>query len=152
MAAGIGEFADAESILALKDFLNSMDCYNYEFRKNASLALDPTFRSNYLFNSRIQGVEDADAILLVGVNPRVEAPVLNARILKATRKYGTKVYVVGGGSDLTYEYKHVGLSPSVLSQLSDGSHPFAAELKNAKMPMVIVGRDALTRTDSPAIL
>lgn len=116
------------------------------------MALDPTFRSNYLFNSRIQGIEDADVILLVGVNPRVEAPVLNARILKATRKYGTKVYVVGGGSDLTYDFKHVGLSPNVLSQLSDGTHPLAAELKNAKMPMVIVGRDALTRSDSPAIL
>jgi NADH-quinone oxidoreductase subunit G len=69
--AGIGEFEDVESILALKDFLNSLDCYNYEFRSGSSLAIDPTFRTNYLFNSRIQGIEDADAILLVGVNPRV---------------------------------------------------------------------------------
>jgi NADH dehydrogenase/NADH:ubiquinone oxidoreductase subunit G len=70
IAAGIGEFEDVESILALKDFLNSLNSFNYEFRRDANLHLDPTFRSNYLFNSRIQGIEDADAILLVGVNPR----------------------------------------------------------------------------------
>jgi len=68
-------------------------------------------------NSRIQGIEDADAILLVGVNPRTEAPVLNSRILKANRK-GTKIYVIGGSSDLTYDYKHLGSSPEVLQQIN----------------------------------
>ena len=151
IAAGIGEFEDVESILSLKDFLNSLDSYNYEFRSGSSLSVDPTFRTNYLMNSRIQGIEDADAILLVGVNPKTEAPVLNSRILKATRK-GAKVYVVGGGNDLTYEYKHLGASPEVLQQVSDGTHPVSAELKNAKLPMVIVGRDVLARTDASGIL
>lgn len=113
--------------------------------------MDPTFRTNYLLNSRIQGIEDADSILLVGVNPRTEAPVLNARILKATRK-GTKVYVLGAGSDLTYEYKHLGSSPEVLQQITDGSHPVCTELKNSKMPMVIVGRDVFVREDASSIM
>lgn len=151
IAAGIGEFEDAESILALKDFLNSFDSYNYEFRQQSSLSFDPTFRTSFLMNSRIQGIEDTDAILLVGVNPKTEAPVLNSRILKATRK-GTKVYVVGGASDLTYGYKHLGSSPEVLQQVSDGSHPVCAELKNAKTPMIIVGRDAFARPDAASIL
>ena len=102
-------------------------------------------------NSRIQGIEDADAILLVGVNPKTEAPVLNSRILKATRK-GTKVYVVGAGVDLTYEYKHLGNSPDVLQQLNDGSHPASAEFKNFKLPMVIVGRDVFARSDANGIM
>ena len=59
-------------------------------------------------NSRIQGVEDADLLLIVGSNPRYEAPVFNARILKATRKNNLKVFLIGTANDLTYNYTHLG--------------------------------------------
>ena len=86
IAGAIGEFESVENIQAFKDFLNSFNCFNYEFRKNNSINLDNNFRSDYLFNSQIESIEDADLILLVGVNPRTEAPVLNSRILKAINK------------------------------------------------------------------
>lgn len=89
----IGEFADVEGIVALKDLLNRFDCENFELRTKGVPQLSPDLRANYLMNSRIQGVEDADVLLLVGVNPKIESPLLNARILKATRKNNLKVII-----------------------------------------------------------
>jgi NADH dehydrogenase/NADH:ubiquinone oxidoreductase subunit G len=114
IAAGIGEFESVENIQAFKDFLNALNCFNYEFRSRNNLALSSNFRSDYLFNSQVESIEDADLILLVGVNPRTETPVLNSRILKATKKKGTKVFSIGTPADLTYQYNHLGNSASVL--------------------------------------
>lgn len=152
IACGIGEFESVENIQALKDFLNALNCFNYEFRSGNTLHLSPTFRSEYLFNSQIEQIEDADAILLVGVNPRTEAPVLNSRILKTVNKNKTKVYVIGSSGDLTYPYEHLGSNASVLEEISSGSHPIAEKLKGAKLPLMIVGRDAISRPDGAAIL
>ena len=70
IACGIGEFESVENIQAMKDFLNSLNCFNYEFRQGSHLAVPNNFRSDFLFNSQVEMIEDADAILLVGVNPR----------------------------------------------------------------------------------
>lgn len=94
IAGIVGEFSDVESIVALKDLLNRFDCDNMELRTSGVPALNADFRSNYLMNSRIVGVEDADVLLLVGTNPKIESPLLNARILKATRKNNLKVFVI----------------------------------------------------------
>lgn len=122
IAAGIGEFESVENIQALKDFLNSFNSFNYEFRKQGSLSIQNNFRSDYTFNSQIECIEDADTILLVGVNPRTESPVLNSRILKAVNKKRTKIYNIGTPSDLTYPYNHLGNSASVLSEIAAGTH------------------------------
>jgi NADH dehydrogenase (ubiquinone) Fe-S protein 1 len=79
---------------ALKDLFNRMDSDNFEAR-SSSMKLEADLRSNYLMNSTIQGVEDADLLLIVGSNPRFEAPVLNSRILKSTKNLGLKVALVG---------------------------------------------------------
>ena len=97
-------------------------------------------------------IEDADVILLVGVNPRTEAPVLNSRILKAINKNKTKVFSIGTPADLTYPYVHIGNSAATLTDLASGKHPAAEELKSAKLPLMIVGYDTLTRSDSQNIL
>lgn len=152
IACGIGEFESVENIQALKDFVNALNCFNYEFRQGQNLALPNNFRSDFLFNSQIECIEDADLILLVGVNPRTETPVLNSRILKAINKKKAKVLSVGTPADLTYSYNHLGNSATVLSELASGQHPAAEELKAAKLPMMIVGYDALTRSDSHSIL
>lgn len=102
MSAIIGNFADVESIVALKDFMNKMDCDNFEVRSDAP-KFSADLRSSYTMNSRIQGVEDSDLILLVGVNPKTENPVYNARLLKAARSGKTKIAVIGTPSDLGYE-------------------------------------------------
>lgn len=134
----------------MKDYLNALNCFNYEFRSNNNLQLSPQFRSDYLFNSQIEQIEDADTILLVGVNPRTEAPVLNSRILKTVNKNKTKVYVIGSSADLTYPFEHLGSNANALDSLE--SSPVAEKFKSAKLPLMIIGRDALTRPDSAAIL
>src|SRR5690606_27541242 len=96
----------------------------------------------------IAGIEDADAILLVGTNPRVEAPIVNARILKRARAGGLKVGVVGPRVDLTYDYDYLGAGPQSLKDLG----AFADVLKNAERPMIVVGQGALARGDGAAVL
>ena len=75
----------------------------------------------------------------MGSNPKFEAPVLNSRILKATRKNNLKVALIGTPNDLTYEYMHLGSSTDVLAEIASGKHPFAARFKKAKMPMILFG-------------
>lgn len=75
-----------------------------------------------MFNSQIESIEDADLILLVGVNPRTEAPVLNARILKTVNKKRAKIFNIGTPADLTYGYTHLGSNATVLGEIASGNH------------------------------
>jgi len=86
------------------------------------------------------------------VNPRTESPVLNSRILKAVNKKKTKIYNIGTPADLTYAYNHIGSSAAVLNEIVAGTHSVCEELKTAKLPLMIVGHDVLTRVDSQGIL
>jgi NADH-quinone oxidoreductase subunit G len=146
-----GDLCDAESILALKDLLASLGSSNIDCRQDGA-KLDATRRDFYCFNTSIAGIEDADAILIVGSNPRKEAPVLNARIRKAWLASGIPIGLIGTETDLTYAVSHLGSSPSLLTDLHSGSHDFAKVLGNAKKPMIIVGQGALARPDGSAIL
>ncbi len=151
MAAVVGDLAAAEEIKALKDLMTSLGVANLDCRQDgAKLAAGP--RPSYLFNSTIAGVDAADALLLIGSNPRWEAPVLNARIRKAWIANSLKIASVGAGYDLTYPVDNVGAGVEVLSAIADGSHEFASVLKNAKRPMLILGPGALARTDGAAVL
>jgi NADH dehydrogenase (ubiquinone) Fe-S protein 1 len=81
-------------------------------------------------NSRIRGVDDADLLLLVGTNPKIESPVFNARIRKAVNKEGLKVGLIGSPYDLTYDYDHLGTSTRTLLDLYEGRHPFCSRIAN----------------------
>ena len=151
MAAIVGDLAAAEEIKALKDLMALLGVVHLDCRQDgAKLAAGP--RQTYLFNSGIAGVEAADAILLVGANPRWEAPVLNARIRKAWLAGPLKVANIGPAVDLTYPVEQLGANISVLAAIADGSHDFAKVLKDAKRPMVVLGAGVLTRADGAAIL
>ena len=150
-AAIAGDTVDAESMIALKDLGTALGSANFDCRQDGA-AIDPAVRASYIFNSTIAGIEQADALLIVGANPRKEAPVLNARIRKRYLKGNFPICVVGDVGDLTYKYESLGVSADVLAKIADGSHPVAAALKNAKKPMIIVGMAALTRADGAAIL
>ena len=76
-------------------------------------------------NSRITGIDEADLLLLVGCNPRFEAPVLNARIRNAVDQFGMDVHVLGSAQNLTYEYTHLGTNLQVLNEIAEGNHPFS---------------------------
>jgi NADH-quinone oxidoreductase subunit G len=146
-----GDLCDAESMLALKDLMAALGSANIDCRQDGA-RLDASRRDFYSFNTSIPGIEEADAILLIGTNPRKEAPVLNARIRKATVANRAPVGVIGPDADLTYRTVNLGAGPSAIAALHDGTHPFAATLRNAKKPMIVVGQGALARADGSAVL
>jgi NADH-quinone oxidoreductase subunit G len=106
----------------------------------------------YVFNPTIEGIEDADAILIIGSNPRREAAVLNARIRKRWRMGELPIGLIGeaGRSALWHEY--LGAGPDTLKELVDGTNKFTAKLKRAKKPMIIIGQGALARGDGAGVL
>ncbi|MBU2581060.1 MAG: NADH-quinone oxidoreductase subunit NuoG [Alphaproteobacteria bacterium] len=147
-----GDLAGAEEMFALKRLMDDLGVTNLDCR-NPGETLDASCgRSGYLFNTTIEGIEQADAILLIGTNPRLEAPVLNARIRKRWRLGGLAVGLVGESADLTYAHEYIGAGPADLAAIADGKHAFADILRQAKAPMVILGAGAHTRPDAPAVL
>ena len=151
MAAVTGDLADQESQLALRMLLDSYDINNRDCRPYGAL-IPHNERCQYLFNSTIQGIEQADTILLIGTNPRLEATILNARIRKAVVNNSCKVALIGNAVDLTYPYQFLGDAPYILDELISGVHEFAEVFKAAKKPTVILGMECFTRTDLDAIL
>ncbi len=147
VAAIAGDLACAESMKALKDIFAALGSPNIDCRQDGA-KLDASHRASYIFNAMIVGIEDADAILLIGTNPRIEAPIINARILKRTRMGGVKVGVVGPRADLSYDYDYLGAGPQSLKDLGG----FADVLKNAQRPLIVVGQGALARADGAAVL
>jgi NADH-quinone oxidoreductase subunit G len=151
IAALAGDLVDAEAMFALKQLMAALGSPHLDCRQDGA-ALDPSVRSSYLFNSGIAGIEEADAILIVGADPRREAPVLNARIRKRYLRGNVAIGLIGAALDLTYKYQHLGATADVLAKIADGSHAFAQTLKAAKKPMLILGMAALARSDGAAIL
>ncbi|MBV9118238.1 MAG: NADH-quinone oxidoreductase subunit G, partial [Acetobacteraceae bacterium] len=151
IGAVAGDLCDAESMAALKDLMVSLGSANLDCRQDGG-HLDAARRDFYLFNSGIAGIDEADAILLVGTNPRREAPVLNARIRKRWLSRGARIGVIAPPADLTYEATHLGDGPAALVALLEGRHDFAQALKDAKRPMVILGAAATARPDGAAVL
>ncbi len=147
-----GDLAGAEEMFALRQLLSRGGGTSFDCRQDGA-RIDPSLgRPGYLFNSRIEGIDQADAILLIGTNPRLEAAVLNARIRRRWRQGGLKVAVVGAIADLNYAVDWLGDGPAPLRDIAAGSHPFAKVLADAKAPMVIVGAAALRRSDSAAVI
>lgn len=149
-----GDLCDAESLCALKDLMTSLGSPNLDCRQDNAW-YDLSAREGYLFNSGILGIEEADALLLVGTHPRHEAPVLNARIRKRfleAGRGGFPIAMIGHPlTDPTYPAEQLGDGPEVLEKLLDGSHAFAETLKTAKRPMIIIGHGALTRPDASVL-
>ena len=147
-----GDLASVEEMYALKLLASSLGVANIDGRQDGT-KLHPKFgRASYLFNSTVLGIEEADAILLVGSDPRREAPVLNARIRKRWRMGPLPIGLVGEPVDLTYDVQALGAGAETLAGIADGSVAFAGVLKNAKKPLIIVGQGALTRPDGEAVL
>ncbi|AEP09685.1 NADH-quinone oxidoreductase subunit NuoG [Micavibrio aeruginosavorus] len=150
VAALAGDLCDLESMVALKDLMGVIGSRNLECRTDGA-AFDPTVRAGYVFNTGITGIEQADAILLVGTNPRAEAAMINARIRKAWRKTKVKVGVIGENHDLSYPTTYLGAGADTLKDIAAGKGAFADVLKNAKNPMIIVGMGAFRRADGLAV-
>ncbi len=151
IASIAGTLVSCEAMFALKKLLSSVGSNNIDANQ-FNYKIDTLARGNYLFNTSIAGIEQADLCLLVGANPRQNAPILNARIGKMQRAGALKIARIGEADDQTYKIYELGSDLNLLEDILSDKHPFATELKNAKKPMIIVGDAALLRKDSSAIL
>jgi NADH-quinone oxidoreductase subunit G len=146
-----GDLVSVEEMFALKDLMTRLGVKNIDCRQDGAL-LDPRWgRATYLFNATIAGIERADALLIVGSNPRREAAVLNARIRKRWRTGKLAIGVIGEAADLTYKYEYLGAGPQTLADVAALSHPFAEVLRKAERPMILLGQGALARPDGTAL-
>ena len=150
VGALVGDLAAVEEIFALKDLMTRLGVGNLDCRQDGS-ALDPKWgRASYLFNATIAGIDSADALLMIGSNPRREAAVLNARIRKRWRTAKNfPIGVIGQKAPLTYNYDYLGAGPETLAAIT--RHGFADLLRKAERPLVLVGAEAFARADGAAI-
>jgi len=142
-----GDMADAESMVALKDLLNKLNCNNTECRQDG-VCTNADLRYNYLMNMTIAGIEEADMIFIVGSNPRMEAAVFNARIRKAQLLNGCEVAYLGNKMDTIYDAQHVGETFSDFIKICEGKHPFSHELAEYEAPVVLIGAAMMNHADN----
>jgi NADH-quinone oxidoreductase subunit G len=146
-----GDLQDAESMKAALDLFGALGVKNLDSRQDGT-ALGAGPRESWLFNTTLAGIEQADVVLLVGTNPRTEAPVFNARLRKLWLTGKTRFGVIGPQADLTYDYDYLGAGPASITGLAKSKSDFVAALKAAKNPAIIIGQGALTRADGGAVL
>jgi NADH-quinone oxidoreductase subunit G len=151
IAAIAGDLCDAESMLALKNLMGNLGSKNIDCRQDGA-KLDAGVRGGYVLNSTIAGLETANAILLVGTNPRHEAPLVNMRIRRAWLENGAAIGTIGATPDLTYPVEMLGAGPDSLADLVPGGSGFFQTMKDADRAAIIVGMGALARPDGRAIL
>jgi len=138
-----GDLAGVEEIHALKLLLNALGSTFYDCRQDGVALRPENGRASYLFNPTIAGIEESDALLIVGANPRFEAAVLNARILKRARQSAYPIGVIGEAGDLRYPYQYLGAGSDTLLDVLDERHSFFATLKAASRPLILIGQGAL---------
>ncbi len=152
IAALAGDLVPTEAVKALKDLMAAIGTPHMDCRQDGA-KIGTGDRRSYLFNTGIAGLEEADAILLVGTNPRAEAPMINARLRKIwLNKLDVKIALIGEQKDLSYEYDYLGAGADTLNALANGEGVFFETLKAAKNPAIIIGAGALARKDGAAVL
>jgi NADH-quinone oxidoreductase subunit G len=147
----VGDLVDCETMVMVRELAAGLGSPHVDCRQDGA-KLTPGTRAGYLFNTTIAGIERADACLLVGANPRWEAPLVNTRLRKRYRQGAFRVGRIGEPVDLTYPVQDLGAGAQTLADLLDGGHSFAEVLSGVKHPMMIVGPGAYARPDGAAVL
>ncbi len=142
IAGHIGDMINMENALSFKKFFKTLKSENLEFREK-NFYINSDEKMNYIFNSSIAGIENADLILLVGTNPRHEASILNARIRKTFVQKKIPIFSIGDPGDLTYEYEIIGENTEDIKKIVNKEHNFSQKLLSAKKPIIIIGESAL---------
>ncbi len=139
----VGDLNNMETGYIFKEFFDrTIDTKNYESRSDNRF-INTSKRENYLFNSSINGIEEADLILIAGANPRYEATILNARIRKAYLNNNTKIISLNEVGDLTYPYQSLDGQTQTLNNILEGNHDISKEIINSKKPIIIIGESLL---------
>jgi len=146
-----GDLQDAESMKAALDLARAMGVQNTDCRPAGSTLGVQGAREGFLLNTSINDLEDADAILLIGTDPRIEAPLVNTRIRKAWLSGDCEVGVIGEVGDLTYDVHHIGDDVSALVKFSKQNKGFAEILKAAERPVIIIGEAVFANADADVL-
>lgn len=147
-----GDLINVEALYATLNLADNLGIKNIDCRQDGALIDNKAGRAGYIFNSTINGIEEADQILIIGSNPRLEAPVLNARIRKAWLSGKLlNIGLVGPSYDLTYPYQDLGNGVKILEDMAKGKGDFFKSFKEAERPMIIVGMGAFAREDGAQI-
>ena len=143
VAGFVGDLTNMETAYIFKEFFDrTVETDNYESRSD-NRYINISKRENYLFNSSINGIEDADLILLLGTNPRYEATILNARIRKSYLNNSTRIVSLNDCGDLTYPYESLDGQTKTIKEIIDDTHKLSKEIESAKKPMIIIGESLL---------
>lgn len=151
IAAIAGDLADCESMLLLKEMMQKLGSGSIDCRQDGA-KLIPNNRGSYVFNTTIEGIENADLCLLINTNPRIEAPVINVRLRKRYLQGNFPIASVGPNIEYLYHVEKLGNNSGILSEIANGNHKFCELLVAAQNPMLIIGQDALIRDDSESVL
>ena len=139
----VGDLTNMETGYIFKEFFDrTLSNHNYDSRSD-NRYVDVKERENYIFNSSINGIEDADLIFLIGSNPRYEATILNARIRKAFVNNNTKIISLNDVGDLTYPYESLDGQTQSIKNIFEGSDEISKKILDAKHPMIIIGESLL---------
>ncbi|OLL55157.1 NADH-quinone oxidoreductase subunit G [Bartonella henselae] len=147
-----GDLTSIEEMYALKKLLISLGSKIFDCRQRGMALSSELGRSSYIFNPTIAGIEQADALLIVGSNPRYEAAVLNARILKRKRMGQFPIALIGEKVDLRYPYSYLGTGTDALNALIRGEDAFFNVLKEAKKPLILIGEGAVSGKEGLSVL
>ncbi len=142
IAGHIGDMVNLENALSFKKLFSVLKSNNLEFREK-KFFINSSEKSNYIFNSTINGIEESDLILLVGTNPRHEATMLNARIRKVFAQKKIPIYSIGNPGDLTYDYNIIGNSTDDIKKIFNNEIDFSSKLLSSKKPIIIIGESVL---------
>ncbi len=139
----VGDLCNMEASFIFKEFLDrTINTRNYESRSFKTF-IDSSIRENYLFNSKINGIEEADLILMIGTNPRYEATMINARIRKAFLNNNTKIISLNNVGDLTYPYESLDGNTQTVKDIFENNNELSKKIINSKKPLIIIGESFL---------
>ena len=141
IASITGDLVSIESIYSIKKLMDSIKSPNTECRQDGSKINGG--REKWLFNSKLSGIDVSDGCLLIGTNPRIEAALINSRIVRKSKEKNYSVGLLGNKSELNYNYDYLGDDPSIIYDLSDNKSPFCEKLSEMNKPIMIIGQGAL---------
>ena len=143
----VGDFIDLETSYLIKKLSEDLSIKAVDGRQEGC-KVPFNHRSQFLFNSKIKGIDETDCILMIGTNTREEAAIINSRIRKRVISSNIPVALIGKNVDLTYKYNHLGDDINILIDLLNEKNSFYKKLTNASKPMIIIGQSVLNRDDS----
>ena len=141
IASITGDLVSIECIYSIKKLMDSIKSPNTECRQDGSKINGG--REKWLFNSKLSGIDLSDGCLLIGTNPRIEAALINSRIVRKSKEKNYYIGLLGNKSELHYNYDYLGDDPSTIYDLIDNNNPFCEKLSEMNKPIMIIGQGAL---------